>query len=443
MLTEQELSELGELQYQRDSLPPSRAARLAQLEAKVSKEPDPSTAGNKFVSNFSPTMGVLTSSTPKTLTPTGPTAQAEIEKSKPPTSPALTPEQQAADKKAKEDAAKKGKAIDLPEAMDGLIRQMNSLPAEVQGKFKTQMDGINTTIANLNDGYQRDQEAAKGETEKKKNRAEWASIASLLAKNIVGYAAALNGVNPNAMAYQTTDWEKHTQGLNDELNMNLGNLRDSMKMKVEAQLGQKKDLQNNIDDTFKGRMEALRTKAGMLSDQARFEQQSKLAGEEASRKAQEGAAGTETVTVKPLDLKGVFEKQGKEKEDDFRNRVIAFAQAKGVPQSKIDEILKDAQGWFDFGKPNPNVGDIQAALTEAINKATGGVQRTISTKRKLASGQTVEENREDIPALGGQPAAPVVQSKPGFKRMQTPAGIKFIPDAAVAAALKDGSTLLE
>jgi len=292
-----------------------------------------------------------------------PLMRAKLEKSAKPSAAELAA-QAAADKAKKdsEDKLKKSKEFDpnsIVGAMNGYATQMAKLPESIRNskEFKGGTESINQALEQLNRDYQIDQQSAKDKTEKAKNRAEWASIASMLAKNVVGYAAALNGVDPNAMAYQTTDWEKHIQGLNAELDMNLGHIRENMKLKVEGKIGEKKDLQGRMDDTFKSKMEALR--AQMEGSKSKFEAGFKaseadkdrlnreaLAAAEAERKAREAQTGT--TTTRPKDIDSVLSALNKM---DGISEMKQLALSQGLNPADVEKATAVAEkGWNDPDK---------------------------------------------------------------------------------------------
>jgi hypothetical protein len=319
----------------------------------------------------------------------------------------------------------KAKDINLPSAMNSVITAMDRLPQEMRKQFDKPMQDINNTIADFNNQYQADQAAAKDKTEKAKNRAEWASIASMLAKNVVGYAAALHGVDPNAMAYQTTDWEKHIQGLNSELDMNLGNLRENMKMKVEGKLGEKKDLQSSMDDTFKAKMESLRTRAGMLSDQARLDQQAQLAKDEEARKAAVAQDSTTTKLESPGKELGVAMGKASNKKTFAEGIGIlkTLAAQYQINPADIDAIIqKYDTGFIGLGKGN-----------EMTPEAQNDISRLFENKYKQLTSTTSRS------PSAGQPSATMVQSE--TVAMMKDGKQYNIPADKVEAAKSKGYTL--
>jgi hypothetical protein len=371
----------------------------------------------------------------QSLSPIGPTAKAELEKNAPPAAPApLSAEAQAAADKAKQDAEdklKKSKGFNpnsIVSAMNSLADKMKDVPEEMKAELQKPggpMDLINKSLEQFNRDYQSDQQSAKDKTEKAKNRAEWASIASMLAKNVVGYAAALNGVDPNAMAYQTTDWEKHIQGLNAELDMNLGNLRENMKMKVEGKLGEKKDLQSSMDDTFKAKMESLRTRAGMLSDQARLDQQAQLAKDEEARKAAVAQDSTTTKLESPGKELGVAMGKASNKKTFAEGIGIlkTLAAQYQINPADIDAIIqKYDTGFIGLGKGN-----------EMTPEAQNDISRLFENKYKQLTSTTSRS------PSAGQPSATMVQSE--TVAMMKDGKQYNIPADKVEAAKSKGYTL--
>lgn len=428
-LTSQEQLELEALRSSADTLPPSRQARLAQLESKETIGGSPE--GSAKVAELSPTIGMLTADKPQSFTPTGAFMQAELEK-KPKeqvsqaagvTPPSAT---EAATPKVKE-------PDDIAGAMNALAKKMANIPEEMRVKFDEPMSGINRALSDLNTQYQADQASAKDATEKKKNRAEWASIASMLAKNIVGYAAALHGVDPNAMAYQTTDWEKRIQGLNDELNMNLGNLRDSMKMKVEQKLGEKKDIQDQMGETFKSKMEALRTQGEGSMAKYKGQLQASEAEKDRQAREQEKQLAKDTVTTK-LEAPGkelgaaLGAASNKKTFEQGIGQLKTMASQYQINPAEIDSILKKYDtGFLGMGKGNE-------MTPEAQNEIAGLFENKY---RQLTTTRSAVPSGGNAPS--GQPPAPVVQSGtvPMFKD-----GKQYnIPADKVEAAKNKGYTL--
>jgi hypothetical protein len=351
--------------------------------------------------------GIQSDAKGQPLSPIGPTAKAELEQNAPPAAPApLSAEAQAAADKVKkdeEDKLKKSKEFNpnsIVTAMNSLADKMKDVPEEMKAELQKPggpMDLINKSLEQFNRDYQADQQSAKDKTEKAKNRAEWASIASMLAKNVVGYAAALNGVDPNAMAYQTTDWEKHIQGLNAELDMNLGHIRENMKMKVEGKLGEKKDLQGQMDDTFKARMESLRSK--MEGKKAEFQAGLQMSEAEKDRNAKEQLAQTKaegSTTTKTEDVAPKVQ-QALGKAAEKKTMKAGLAELKGIAvqlgkdPNQIDALVKKYQGNLDWGEPNEVAPEAQSKIAQYLS---GVLTKTTVIGKSGA----------------GQPAAPVVQS---------------------------------
>jgi hypothetical protein len=359
--------------------------------------------------------------------PAPPLMRAKLEESAKPSAADLAA--QAAADKAKQDAEdklKKSKEFDpntIVSAMNDYATTMAKLPESIRNskEFKGGTESINKALEQLNRDYQIDQQSAKDKTEKAKNRAEWASIASMLAKNVVGYAAALNGVDPNAMAYQTTDWEKHIQGLNAELDMNLGHIRENMKLKVEGKLGEKKDLQGRMDDTFKSKMEALR--AQMEGSKAKFEAGFKaseadkdrlnreaLAAAEAERKAREAQTGTTTTRPKDIDsVLSALSKMGSISE------MKQLALSQGLSPAEVEKAVAVAEkGWNDPDK-------LRAWVSKALQEDASKNPIVTTTGR------------------AGQSGAPVVQSE--TVAMMKDGKQYNIPADKVEAAKSKGYTL--
>lgn len=327
--------------------------------------------------------------------------------------------QEELDKKSKQDSTQVSAATDTGEAnkedkktpgafdpnsivgaMNSLAQTMSGVPADVKKQFDPALNKINESLAEFNSMYQADQKEAKDANEKAKNRAEWASIASMLAKNVVGYAAALNGVDPNAMAYQTTDWNKRIQDLNSELDMNLGHLRENMKMKVEAKLGEKKDILGQMDDTFKAKMDALRAK--MEGTKAGFSAQLQQSEAEKDRAAREELAKTKadgSTTVKTEDIAPKVQ-QALGKAADKKTMNAGVAELKGIAvqlgkdPNQIDALVKKYQGTFDLGAPNEVAPQAQSEIAQYLS----GMLTKTTTTGKTAQG-------------AGQVGAPVVQSE--------------------------------
>lgn len=388
-LSVSEQKELNDLRMNAGYLPPSQQARLVQLEGMATEAGVPgggTTEGSKSVQSLSPTLaGLISDKVP--LISTAPTMQAKLdEKNAQQTQPATT-----GTGGGKVDEPKK--SFDIIKEMNNLAGKMNNMPAELQTQFKPRLDDINKTMMEFNQQYQADQASAKDAAEKAKNRAEWGSIASMLAKNIMGFSAALHGVDPNAMAYQTTDWAQQIKNANDELELNLSNLRENMKMKTEAKLGEKKDILSEMDDTFKAKMEGLRARAegNKLRFTAEESEKDRLNKEALAATKSEGGTTVKTEDVAPK----VQQALGKAADEKTMNAGVAelksLAVQLGKDPNQIDSIIKEYQGTFDIGAPNEVAPEAQSKIAQYLS---GTLTKTTTTSRGGA----------------GQPAAGVVQS---------------------------------
>jgi hypothetical protein len=331
---------------------------------------------------------IQTTATSAPLTPITPSVQAKLDEKN-----AQQSQPTATGTGGKADEPKK--SFDIITEMNNLAGKMNSMPAELQKQFKPRLDDINKAMIEFNQQYQTAQESAKDAAEKAKNRAEWGSIASMLAKNIMGFSAALHGVDPNAMAYQTTDWAQQIKNANDELELNLSNLRENMKMKTEAKLGEKKDIMSEMDDTFKAKMEGLRARAEgnklrFTAEEAEKDRLDKAAraAEEARQKALEAEKGR--TTMKPESLANARKALA---EATSLDDIEKIAGAYGLDSTTIDKLKANKDPILPFG-----IGDDVSGFRSAIASA-------LETKARENPIPTTTSKTG-----AGQPAAGVVQS---------------------------------
>jgi hypothetical protein len=231
---------------------------------------------------------------------------------------------------------------------------------------------------------------AKDKAEKQKTRAEWASIASMLAKNVVGFGAALQGVDPKAMAYETMDWGKRIADINDEMKINLDDIRARMKDRVEEKKAEAAGIKEGVDASFSAQLKGLgeesrRRQAGYESEvqrardvfSAEAQAERDRLKEEGDIKAMEAKAATERTTVKPEDLRNTLASLGKAKTVKEAAQIAATA---GVDSATLDKLSDKYTSLFGDDEVSQAVRDAAAAR--------GGVTTTTTTGQ--AGGNVVQ-----------------------------------------------------
>lgn len=279
----------------------------------------------------------------------------------------------------------------LATAFDELAKSYAAAPDQVKQRmgYDKSMADINDTLKKFNESYQQSQAAAKDKAERDQNRAEWASIASLLAKNIIGYTAAMKGVSADAMAYQTTDWEKRINNINDKLALELGNIKDKFKIDTEQKLGEKEALDKKYGDTLKAQLESLKLRGEGKAEQIkadirRQEKQAELdmQAKEMEQRGQLAQAKTEgTTTTKTEDIAPkVQQALGKAADKKTMNAGIAelktIAVQLGKDPNEIDNIAKKYQGFWDMGQPNELSSQAQSDIAQFLS---GTLTKTTTT----------------------------------------------------------------
>lgn len=277
------------------------------------------------------------------------------------------------------------------------------LPENVRNQFSTSYDKINTEMEALNSAYERKQAEAKDKAERDTNRAEWASIASMLAKNVAGFAAALHGVPAEAMAYQTEDWGKRVDSINKQLDANLLGIRDELKQRMSPVKDKYSLLQQQEQESLKSQLAGLGEKASQYRDQLGKEygvEEEKMREYEARRRQQEelqsratlaSAKGgdTETITEIPVNTKAILDSSKDSKGNiDISKLGAQLTALEGVDKEKVKSIV-------DQYSRIPLVGPSKKdTVDRLVNELSGLTQ----TKR------TVKQR------VGGQPTQPMVHS---------------------------------
>jgi hypothetical protein len=314
------------------------------------------------------------------------------------------------------------KQPNLADAFKDLENAYRGLGQQEQSKLTAAYESLGTTINTLNEGFQQQMSEAKDKAEKDRTRAEWASIASMLAKNVVGFGAALHGINPQAMAYETMDWGKRIADINQNMNTELSLLREQMRDKVNEAKMQVAGKKEAADIGLRGRMAELDARSEMLRAQLREEGDTQRAREKTASSEEMAAmkAGQVTTKLEPPDLGNVFTKKKGEKDSDVIARVMAAGAKYGVsPQEIQAEIDKTDTGTLGFGKGDDiNTEGQQAIINLFMNKYKE------TTTRRDSTGQAVQ---------------PVVQSG-GIVRMFKDGKPYNIPADKVAAARAKGYT---
>ena len=279
------------------------------------------------------------------------------------------------------------KGYELPSSWASMKGAYDSLGDETKQGVKDSYDRLAIELKNLNDGFGEEMRMAKDKAEKQKTRAEWASIASLLAKNVVGFTAALQGVDPKAMAYETMDWGKRIADINDEMKMNLDEIRARMKDRVEekkaTELGIREGEAAGISAQLKGldaesrRRQAMQ-EAGVQQERDVYSAQAQAERDrirtEEDRKTAEAKTAQERTTTKPEDLRNTLTALGKAKTVKEAAQIAATA---GVPQETLNILTKQYDKWYG----DDEVGAV-AAFSNVVREASaarGGVSTTTTT----------------------------------------------------------------
>jgi hypothetical protein len=342
--------------------------------------------------------------------------------------PSLTPTEQSEKAKQPPMPDSQTKVIDsdttgakqpnLADAFKDLENAYRGLGQQEQSKLTAAYESLGTTINTLNEGFQQQMSEAKDKAEKDRTRAEWASIASMLAKNVVGFGAALHGINPQAMAYETMDWGKRIADINQNMNTELSLLREQMRDKVNEAKMQVAGKKEAADIGLRGRMAELDARSEMLRAQLREEGDTQRAREKTASSEEMAAmkAGMESTMVKPEALNPARLAMAKAKS---LNEIADVAASYGVDIEDIKAGKKVADPWFGF---NDEAG-FKAAMMAKIEEKMSGKPVTSRTVR-TPTGQAVQ---------------PVVQSG-GIVRMFKDGKPYNIPADKVAAARAKGYT---
>ena len=303
-----------------------------------------------------------------------------------PTPTAPTPPAQGADNTGKKEV-KAPSGFDVAGEYGKLLTAYQGLGGAQQKALQTSYDGLNKTIKEMNEGFEAQMAEAKGKAEKEKTRAEWASIASMLAKNIVGFGAALNGINPQAMAYETMDWGKRIADINQNMNTELSLLRETMRDKVNDARLQVAGAKEMADVGLRGKMAELDARGEYLRAQMREQgdtERTKLKAESDVAEAQ-AKAGQVTTKLEPPNLKGIFDKKKGESDEDVIGKVMAAGAQYGVTPEDIQaEIQKTDPGTLGFSKGDEITPKGQMAI---IKLFTNKYKETI-TSRSDGAGQS-------------------------------------------------------
>jgi hypothetical protein len=293
---------------------------------------------------------------------------------------------------------------DLTKTYSALLQSYKNLGKDQQEALRTSMGTINGAIKELNDGFEMQMADAKGKAEKDKTRAEWASIASMLAKNIIGFAAAQQGVSPNAMAYETMDWGKRIADIESNLKNDIGILRDTMRDKVNNKRIELQGEKEMSDVNFKSKLEGLKGRTDLLKlSMDKEEAAAKVAKEERDRLVS---------TYKPEDVTKVIDSIATAK--SF-SEALQIASTNGVDDATMKKAKKlEGGAWL-----NPFDGDKNAALKvrgDAIREnaaARGGLKTTVKTE--IQPGQ---------PTTNVVPSAQPITTQDEYNAL--PSGARFV-----------------
>jgi hypothetical protein len=389
-LTPELEAEVKKIKEQKLYIPDSQAILLAKERIASRGEPSQTNivaqaSNEKSIAEVSPTIGMLQSMSDKAMPSLTPSLVSEKAKQQP-GEQAPTPPEPGADTGNKEI-----KQPTISDSYKDLLSAYTGLGERERKELQTSYDGLNNTIKEMNEGFEAQMAEAKGKAEKEKTRAEWASIASMLAKNIVGFGAALNGINPQAMAYETMDWGKRIADINQNMNTELSLLRETMRDKVNDARLQVAGAKDKADIGLRGRMAELDARGEMLRAQMREQGDTERAQLKADADVAEAQAkaGMESTTVKPETLNPARAAMAKAKS---LGEIADVAASYGVDIGDIKASKKEADPWFGF---NDEAG-FKAAMMSKIEEKLAGKPVTSRTVRTPT----------------GQPAQPMVQSEP-------------------------------
>jgi len=284
--------------------------------------------------------------------------------------------------------------IALPKAYQDLMNSYSALGVQQKKDLEASMKNVNSTIQELNDGFEASMAEAKTKAEKEKTRAEWASIASMLAKNIVGFAAAQQGVSPNAMAYETMDWGKRIADINANLKNDIDTLRDTMKEKVMAKRLEGAGAKDLADMDYRSKLAALEGRKDLLLAQERAQaDKDKLAAD----KAKQDAITTKLEPPgKELDSALGIASDKKTFEKGIGN-LKALAARYNINPSEIDSILQASDtGFLGIGAGNEMTPEAQNKIAQLFENK---YRQLVTTKSSTGMADST-----------GQPAQSMVQS---------------------------------